>query len=131
MPVGFLDHTDGGSAFALVAPALAVAWGADLVEKHFTLDRSEKGFDYQSLAQPRGLLPHGRAAAAGRARGAATAPPADSEAARSATTGVMARSIVAGALIPRGEVLSRRDAGLQAHRRALRAGLRRRARRTA
>ena len=69
VPVGFLDHTDGGSAFALVAPALAVGWGANLVEKHFTLDRSEKGYDYQSLAQPRGLLPHGRAAAPGRARG--------------------------------------------------------------
>ena len=52
MPVGFLDHTDGGSAFALVAPALAVAYGADLVEKHFTLDRSEKGYDYQSSLNP-------------------------------------------------------------------------------
>ena len=52
VPVGFLDHTDGGSAFALVAPALAVAWGADLVEKHFTLDRSEKGYDYQSSLSP-------------------------------------------------------------------------------
>ena len=49
---GFLDHTDGGSAFALVAPALAVAYGADLVEKHFTLDRSEKGYDYQSSLNP-------------------------------------------------------------------------------
>ena len=52
VPVGFLDHTDGGSAFALVAPALAVAYGANLVEKHFTLDRSEKGFDYQSSLSP-------------------------------------------------------------------------------
>src|SRR5438128_9907393 len=52
VPVGFLDHTDGGSAFALVAPALAVSYGADLVEKHFTLDRSEKGFDYQSSLNP-------------------------------------------------------------------------------
>ena len=52
VPVGFLDHTDGGSAFALVAPALAAAWGANLVEKHFTLDRSEKGYDYQSSLNP-------------------------------------------------------------------------------
>ena len=35
-----------------MAPALAVAWGADLVEKHFTLDRSEKGYDYQSSLSP-------------------------------------------------------------------------------
>ena len=52
VPIGFLDHTDGGSAFALVAPALAVSYGADLVEKHFTLDRSEKGYDYQSSLSP-------------------------------------------------------------------------------
>ena len=52
VPIGFLDHTDGGSAFALVAPALAISYGADLVEKHFTLDRSEKGYDYQSSLSP-------------------------------------------------------------------------------
>ena len=43
MPVGLLDATDGGSAFALVAPALAAAHGADLVEKRLTLDRSAQG----------------------------------------------------------------------------------------
>jgi N,N'-diacetyllegionaminate synthase len=52
VPVGFLDHTDGASGFALVAPALAAAHGADLVEKHFTLDRSQKGYDYQSSLNP-------------------------------------------------------------------------------
>jgi sialic acid synthase SpsE len=52
VPVGFLDHTDGGSTFALVAPALSVCWGADLVEKHFTLDRSERGYDYHSSLDP-------------------------------------------------------------------------------
>ena len=44
---------------------------------------------------------------------------------------MMARSIVAGKLIPRGEVLTARDAGLQAHGRALRARASRRARPTA
>ena len=39
-PVGFLDHVDGGSPMALVLPALAVAFGANLVEKHITLDRA-------------------------------------------------------------------------------------------
>lgn len=52
VPVGFLDHTDGGTLFALMAPALSVTYGADLVEKHFTLDRSKKGFDYQSSLNP-------------------------------------------------------------------------------
>ena len=52
MPVGLLDATDGGSAFALLAPALAVAQGADFVEKRFTLDRSQKGPDYESALSP-------------------------------------------------------------------------------
>jgi N,N'-diacetyllegionaminate synthase len=104
LPVGFLDHTDGGSAFALVAPALAVAYGADLVEKHFTLDRTEKGFDYQSSLNPEDfyrmveLLRQ-----AERARG--DGPQGEGEGAKRYHK-LMARSIVAGALIPRGEVLT-------------------------
>jgi sialic acid synthase SpsE len=104
VPIGFLDHTDGGSAFALVAPALAVAHGADLVEKHFTLDRSEKGYDYQSSLSPEDfyrmveLLRQ-----AERAAGDGPAP--ESEGARRYHR-MMARSIVAGGLIPRGEVLT-------------------------
>jgi len=51
LPVGFLDHVDGGSAMAIALPALAVAFGADLVEKHITLDRRAKGFDYESALE--------------------------------------------------------------------------------
>ena len=104
VPIGFLDHTDGGSAFALVAPALAVSYGADLVEKHFTLDRSEKGFDYQSSLNPEDfyrmveLLRQ-----AERAQG--DGPAAASDGAKRYHR-LMARSIVAGQLIPRGEVLT-------------------------
>ena len=61
-----------GRAFALLAPALAAAHGAAFVEKRFTLDRSRKGHDYDGRALSRGLLPHGRAAAAGGARARAT-----------------------------------------------------------
>ncbi len=50
-PVGFLDHVDGGSPMAVTLPALAVAFGADLVEKHITLDRTAKGFDYESALE--------------------------------------------------------------------------------
>jgi N,N'-diacetyllegionaminate synthase len=104
LPVGFLDHTDGGSAFALVAPALAVAWGANLVEKHFTLDRSEKGYDYQSSLNPEDfyrmveLLRQAEAAAG-------DGPAAQSEAAHRYHR-LMARHVVAGSLISRGEVLT-------------------------
>jgi N,N'-diacetyllegionaminate synthase len=112
VPVGFLDHTDGGSAFALVAPALAVAFGADLVEKHFTLDRSEKGYDYQSSLNPEDfyrmveLLRQ-----AERARG--DGPAAESDGARRYHR-MMARSIVAATLIPRGAVL---EAGMLSYKR--------------
>ncbi len=51
-PVGFLDHVDGGSPMARTLPALAVAFGADLIEKHMTLDRGLKGFDYESSFEP-------------------------------------------------------------------------------
>lgn len=51
LPVGFLDHVDGGSTMAVVLPALAVAFGADLVEKHMTLDRKARGFDYESALE--------------------------------------------------------------------------------
>jgi sialic acid synthase SpsE len=104
VPVGFLDHTDGGSAFALVAPALAIAYGADLVEKHFTLDRSLKGYDYQSSLNPEDfyrmveLLRQ-----AERAKG--DGDPGESDGARRYHR-MMARAIVASGLIPRGEVLT-------------------------
>jgi N,N'-diacetyllegionaminate synthase len=104
VPIGFLDHTDGGGAFALVAPALAVAYGADLVEKHFTLDRSEKGYDYQSSLNPEDfyrMVELLRQAERARGDGA----PAESEGARRYHR-MMARSVVAGELIPRGAVLT-------------------------
>lgn len=104
VPVGFLDPSDGGSAFALLAPALAAAHGADLVEKRFTLDRREKGPDYEAALSPEDfyrmvdLLRQ-----AERARGDVVA--AESAGARR-LRGLLARSIVAGGLIPRGEVLT-------------------------
>ena len=104
VPVGFLDHTDGGSAFALVAPALAVGYGADLVEKHFTLDRSEKGFDYQSSLSPEDFYRMVELLRQAE-RAAGDGPAAESEGAKRYHR-VMARSIVAGKLIPRGEVLT-------------------------
>ncbi len=104
VPVGFLDHTDGGSAFALVAPALAVAWGADLVEKHFTLDRSEKGYDWQSSLSPEDF--YRMVELLRQAEHAAGEGPAlPSEGARRYHRN-MARYAVARTLIKRGDVLT-------------------------
>src|SRR5258708_32147784 len=104
VPVGFLDQTDGGSACALLAPALAAAHGADLVEKPFTLDRSLKGPDYQPSLSPEDfyrMVELLRQAERARGDGAA----AESDGARRLRR-QRARSIGAGGLIPRGEVLT-------------------------
>lgn len=50
VPVGFSDHTDG-----IEAAPLAVAVGACLVEKHFTLDRNLPGPDHRASLEPEAL----------------------------------------------------------------------------
>ena len=118
VPVGLFDATDGASAFALVAPALAAAHGADLVEKRLTLDRSRKGRDAAAALAPEEfyrmveLLRQ-----AERARGDAFG----QEAGGAPTRPARGRSIVAASLIGRGDVLTAERLLLQAHRRALRA----------
>lgn len=47
VPVGFSDHTLGAAI-----PVAAVARGADLVEKHFTLDPAQTGPDHGFAADP-------------------------------------------------------------------------------
>jgi len=47
LSVGYSDHTIG-----LTVPVAAVALGATVIEKHFTLDRSLKGPDHQVSLEP-------------------------------------------------------------------------------
>ncbi|MEQ8196005.1 MAG: N-acetylneuraminate synthase [Rhodospirillales bacterium] len=47
VPVGFSDHTMG-----LEIALAAVALGANIVEKHFTLDRASKGPDHKASLEP-------------------------------------------------------------------------------
>lgn len=47
VPVGFSDHTTG-----VEVPVAAVAVGACLIEKHFTLDHDMPGWDHQISADP-------------------------------------------------------------------------------
>ena len=47
IPVGLSDHTRG-----VAIPIAAVARGADLIEKHYTLDRSQKGPDHGFAIEP-------------------------------------------------------------------------------
>jgi sialic acid synthase SpsE len=55
LPVGFADHTDGGSELAMIIPLVALAFGANVIEKHITHDRSLKGIDSESALDPEGL----------------------------------------------------------------------------
>lgn len=95
--VGFADPTDGGSPFALVAPALAAAQGAEFVEKRLVLDRGRRGRDGAAALSPEEFYRSVELLRqAERARGEAAAPRA---------TAPRGRSIVAAGLIARGEVL--------------------------
>jgi N-acetylneuraminate synthase len=50
LPVGYSDHTQG-----LTIPVAAVARGATVIEKHFTLDRSLQGPDHLVSLEPQEL----------------------------------------------------------------------------
>lgn len=50
LPVGYSDHTDG-----TVVSVAAVAMGAKVIEKHFTLDRSLPGPDHKASLEPEEL----------------------------------------------------------------------------
>lgn len=47
LPVGYSDHTEG-----ILIPVAAVARGARVIEKHFTLDRNLSGPDHRASLEP-------------------------------------------------------------------------------
>src|SRR5439155_20725883 len=47
-PIGYSDHTVPGPQPSV--PALAVAAGAQVIEKHFTFDRTRPGYDHEISA---------------------------------------------------------------------------------
>jgi N,N'-diacetyllegionaminate synthase len=51
LPVGYSDHTKG-----IEIPIAAVAMGAKVIEKHFTLDRNMEGPDHKTSLEPNEFL---------------------------------------------------------------------------
>lgn len=51
LPVGYSDHTQG-----IEVPIAAVAMGATVIEKHFTLDRTMEGPDHKASLEPNELI---------------------------------------------------------------------------
>lgn len=47
LPVGYSDHTEG-----ILIPVIAVARGAVIIEKHFTLDQTMSGPDHRASLEP-------------------------------------------------------------------------------
>lgn len=50
VPIGYSDHTEG-----VAVPTAAAALGANLLEKHFTIDRAGKGPDHSFALEPTDL----------------------------------------------------------------------------
>ncbi|MFX1256307.1 MAG: N-acetylneuraminate synthase family protein [Promethearchaeota archaeon] len=50
--VGFYDHVDGSSELAINIPIMSIGYGSQVIEKHFILNREDKGIDYESSLNP-------------------------------------------------------------------------------
>jgi sialic acid synthase SpsE len=101
VPVGLSDHTTG-----LAVPAAAAALGAELLEKHFTLDRSMPGPDHPFAVEPdelRAMVAAIRDAEASLGTGRLEGP---SEAEAGEMYRLARRSVVAAVEIPAGTTIT-------------------------
>lgn len=97
--VGYSDHTLG-----IAVPLAAVALGASVIEKHFTLDRSLPGPDHKASLTPEELAEMVQGIrTVEQALGSAEKVRTDSE---SANVEIARRSIVAARKIEKGEILN-------------------------
>lgn len=100
--VGYSDHTKG-----IIIPVMAVAMGAAVIEKHFTLDKDMEGPDHKASldsAELKGMVEAIRNIEA--AKGDGVKKPAESEL---STRDVARKSIVLNHAMKKGECLSLED----------------------
>ncbi|MNX97895.1 N,N'-diacetyllegionaminic acid synthase [compost metagenome] len=104
--VGYSDHTEG-----IDIPIAAVARGATIIEKHFTLDRSLPGPDHRASLEPQELAAMIKAVrnverALGHGRKIAT--PAEQK-----NRTIVRKSLVAARSIRQGDVLTSENLGVK------------------
>lgn len=102
LPVGYSDHTPG-----IEIPVAAVALGAEVIEKHFTLDRSLPGPDHRASLEPsefRQMITAIRHTEAALGSGIKTPAPCEL-----ANIQVARKSVVAARALVSGQVLSVAD----------------------
>lgn len=99
LPVGYSDHTQG-----IEVPVAAVAMGATIIEKHFTLDKNMEGPDHKASLEPSELAQMVIAIRnIEKAIGDGIKQPAESEIKNIA---IARKSIVAAKAIKKGETLT-------------------------
>lgn len=112
LAVGYSDHTEG-----TLIPVAAVARGARLIEKHFTLDRNLPGPDHKASLEPHELarmVAEIRALQVALGDGSKSPRPSEWDTRRAARQQVVAaRDIAAGAVLARADLATARcGAGL-------------------
>ena len=99
LEVGYSDHTPG-----IEVPIAAVAMGATIIEKHFTLDRNMEGPDHKASLEPDELAAMVRAIRnVEKAMGSEIKEPSNSE---KKNIAIARKSIVAAKFIRKGEILT-------------------------
>lgn len=102
LPYGYSDHTNG-----IEVPIAAVAMGASVIEKHFTLDKTLPGPDHKASLEPDEL--HAMVSAIRNieiALGSQVKQPSPSEAKNKA---IARKSLVANTAIRQGEIFSEKN----------------------
>lgn len=102
LPVGYSDHTIG-----IEIPIAAVAMGAEIIEKHFTLDRTMPGPDHIASTEPNDFkLMVDSIRNVENALGTGTKGPTDAE---KEISKVVLKRIVAKRVIPEGKLIEHED----------------------